>query len=237
LTTGGRDATGTNDEQICSHVNQTAHLTRAQVEKLISLAVHTYGDIIEQSEDSARWTDTGLLGINFLDGILESKVPEHRPNPLRAGSCWLARDGSILEFLGTLAIPDGPSLMFRRWLGFMGTHIGSILQLAGDTPSLGAGSELILTYAEVWSSAISTRVILESDDSFPRLDKATKRKVVRKFNQLSPLLGPHVPRSQSPAEKIVDWLKDIGLDEGAYEIFTDGGWKDHTPWLTNCFYG
>ena len=31
--------------------------------------------------------------------------------------------------------------------------------------------------------------------------------------------------------------KKFGLDEGAYEIFTDGGWKDHTPWLTHCFYG
>ena len=43
LTTGGRDATGTNEKQICSHVNQSVLLTRAQVAKLTFLPVHTYG--------------------------------------------------------------------------------------------------------------------------------------------------------------------------------------------------
>ncbi len=37
LTTGGRDATGTNDEQLNSHVNQMTILRHKQVRKLRSL--------------------------------------------------------------------------------------------------------------------------------------------------------------------------------------------------------
>jgi hypothetical protein len=35
----------------------------------------------------------------------------------------------------------------------------------------------------------------------------------------------------------VAWLKNNGFAENSYEIFTDGAWKDHTPWLEHCFHG
>ena len=109
-----------------------------------------------------------------MDHVLEHRTPEHRPITLRAGSCWTARDGTILEFLGTLAVSDGPPLMFRRWVGLTGIHIGATLHLAGDTPSLGAGTDLLLTYADVWPLHTALRVILESDDTHPRLDNASE---------------------------------------------------------------
>jgi hypothetical protein len=35
----------------------------------------------------------------------------------------------------------------------------------------------------------------------------------------------------------VEWLRHNDFAEGQYEIFTDGAWKDHTPWLQHCFHG
>ena len=88
LTTGGIDPAGTHEDQLNSLQNQTTTLRHHQVRKLTSLAIQTYGDLLEQTETSSRWSDTGLLGVNFLDHLLEPRIPEHRQVSLRPGSCW-----------------------------------------------------------------------------------------------------------------------------------------------------
>ena len=49
LTTGGNDPTGSHEEQLCSHVNQSTFLRQHQVSRLTNLSVRTYGDLLEQS--------------------------------------------------------------------------------------------------------------------------------------------------------------------------------------------
>ena len=149
LTIGGRDAVGTHEEQLNSHINQAGVIRQKQVRKLVSLSVHTYGDLLEQTEESSTWTDTGRLGLNFLDQLLEQRAPTHRPTVLRAGSCWTAQDGSILEFMGRLAQTTGPDLMCRRWICPEGDRPGATVRLSEDTPALGAGSQLLLNYQDI----------------------------------------------------------------------------------------
>ena len=115
LTTGGRDPTGTIVEQLNSHANQNQVLGYQQVRKLTGLSIHTYGDLLEQREASSRWTDTGLLGLNFIDELLEARQPEHNPIALRAGAAWTMQEGTILEFIGWLAVADGPKLIHTQW--------------------------------------------------------------------------------------------------------------------------
>ena len=54
LTTGGRDPTGTMEEQLNSYANQNQVLGYQQVRKLTSLSIHTYGDLLEQTEATLR---------------------------------------------------------------------------------------------------------------------------------------------------------------------------------------
>ena len=108
MTIGGKDPSGTHEQQLNSHTNQGTILDRAQVDTLMSCSIHTYGDLIEQREDCSRWTDTAALSLDFLNILLEDRQLDHRPTVLRAGSCWTTADGSILEYLGRLAKPDGP---------------------------------------------------------------------------------------------------------------------------------
>jgi hypothetical protein len=201
------------------------------------MSIHTYGDLLEQDAESSRWTDTGLLGLNHLDQLLETRLPEHRPITLRPGTCWTVADGSVLEYIGKLAVAEGPELMFKRWTSTAGQRIGSTLRLAEDSAPLGAGTELLLRYEDVWPNTTATRAILSSDASRPRGTKGIERTLVREFTQLAPSLDTAPPKVRTRAEDIVEWLRDNGLEEGAYEIFTDGSWKDHTPWLQRLFHG
>jgi hypothetical protein len=188
LTTGGRDPTGTLEEQINSHINQR-RFRPVQVRELTSMSIHTYGDLLEQDAESSRWTDTGLLGLNHLDQLLETRLPEHRPITLRPGTCWTVADGSVLEYIGKLAVAEGPELMFKRWTSTAGQRIGSTLRLAEDSAPLGAGTELLLRYEDVWPNPTATRAILASDASRPRGTKGIERTLVREFTQLAPALN------------------------------------------------
>ena len=215
LTIGGKDPTGTHEEQISTYENQSSgRLRPKQVRRLVSLGIHTFGDLLEQSETASHWTDTGLLELNFLDLTLETRNSAHVPTRLRAGTCWTMRDGTILEFIGTLADPDGPPLMFKRWICPAGERIGAKLSLSEDTPSLGAGSDLILFYHEVWPELLATRAIIEIYDSSPRKDKGITRTLVREFRQLSPSTIDTSPLERTPAQHIATWLMDNGFLEG-----------------------
>jgi hypothetical protein len=125
--------------------------------------------------------------------------------------------------------------MFKRWVCPLGIRLGATLHLAADSSALGAGTDLLLRYEDVWPTQISTRAVLETDEQSPR--KSNERKLVREFQQLSPSQVPTPIKTVTPAEEIVQWLKDNGLDEGGYEIFTDGSWTDRTPWLQHMFHG
>ena len=89
-------------------------------------------------------------------------------------------DGTILELLGTLADPEGPPLMFKRWIchpDTLGVRLGSEVPLSIDTPSLGAGTDLTLHYHDVRPDQLATRAILESDDFSPRGSQGIVKKV------------------------------------------------------------
>ena len=66
--------------------------------------------------------------------------------------------------------------------------------------------------------------------------KESSKKLVREVLQLSPATIDSLSGVRTPTQHIVQWLRTNGLAEGEYEIFTDGGWKDNTPFLTHCFY-
>ena len=72
----------------------------------------------------------------------QTRPPQKKPKTMQ--------DGTILEFIGWLAASDGPKLMFRRWVCTSEERMNSILQLGNDSASLGAGTELVLAYEEVW---------------------------------------------------------------------------------------
>jgi hypothetical protein len=146
-------------------------------------------------------------------------------------------DGSILEYLGRLEAAEGPPHMFRRWICPPGARPGATLHLCETTPARGAGSDLLLNYDDVWPLAQATRAILRQDVSHPRKQKDTTRTLVREFPQLAPLAATATAYTQTPAEEIVFWLRENDFTEGEFEIFTDGSWKDDTPWLHHCFHG
>ena len=98
----------------------------------------------------------------------------------------MAPDGSILEYIGSLAKSEGPSLMFRRWNCPQGARPGAVLTLSEDTPARGAGTDLLLSYHDVWPGPTAVRVFLERDDSSPRGTKGITRRLVREVTQLSP---------------------------------------------------
>jgi hypothetical protein len=129
----------------------------------------------------------------------------------------------------------GSVLLLKTKSRCLGIRSGATLLLAEDSIALGAGTDLLLRYEDVWPRELSTRAILETDEHSPR--KFNERKLVREFQQLSPSQAPTPTKITTPAEEIVQWLKDNGLDEGAYEIFTDGSWTDQTPWLQHLFHG
>ena len=188
------------------------------------MSVLTYGDLLEQTELTSKWTDTGLLGVNFLDQILEAREPSHRPITLRAGSCWTMEDGNVLEYIGALAEPEGPPLMFKRWICPAGERLGATLHLSEDTPSLGAGTDLLMHYDDAWPTNLVTRAILVADDSFPSGSKGTERTLLREFSHLRPSSLPSPTLVVTPAQNIVAWLRSNQFEEGSYEIFTDGAW-------------
>ena len=169
-----------------------------------------------------RWTDTGLLDLNFLDPLLANRTPDNCPPVLRAGACWSMPDGSILEYLGRLEAAEGPPHMFRRWICPPGSRPGATLHLCETTPARGAGSDLLLHYDDVWPLAQATRAILRQDDSHPRKQKDATRTLVREFPQLAPLAATVTAYTQTPAEEIVFWLSENDFTEGEFEIFTDG---------------
>jgi hypothetical protein len=41
----------------------------------------------------------------------------------------------------------------------------------------------------------------------------------------------------SPAEGVAKWLSDNQILPGEFEMFTDGSWKDNTPWMQHIFHG
>jgi hypothetical protein len=151
--------------------------------------------------------------------------------------------------------------MFRRWVTAEDPRSGKYLKLSEDTPARGAGTDLLLTYRDVWPGPIATRVFVEKDSTEPRGKKGIQRQIIRETSQLSPVLSgqpasshqldpapahpspghpehPDQPgHPDSPVEQVARWLKENDIAEGQYEIFTDGSWKNNTPWLQNIFYG
>jgi hypothetical protein len=111
--------------------------------------------------------------------------------------------------------------MFKRWTSDAAHRLGATFHLSEDSAALGAGTNLVLHYHEVWRTEVATCAILELDDSYPRNNKGITRRLVREFSQLNPVTST-LNSAQLPADRIVDWLKNNGFAEGAYEIFTDG---------------
>ena len=86
LTLGGKDPTGTHEEQLNNHNNRAPGnpvIRPHQDKKLASLAIHTFGDLLEQTSDSSRWIDTTREGLHFLTPLLANRTPTHLPNVLR----------------------------------------------------------------------------------------------------------------------------------------------------------
>ena len=127
--------------------------------------------------------------------------------------------------------------MFRRWIAPAGVRSGATLTLSQDTPARGAGTELLLSYADVWPGRTAIRAIIERDDSFPRGDKSISRRLVMEYSQLAPTLESRPATTTSPAEGIAKWLADNQIQPGEFEMFTDGSWKDNTPWMQHIFHG
>ena len=124
------------------------------------------------------------------------------------------QDGSILEYIGRLAQAEGLHLMYKRWICPEGVRLGATVRLSEDTPALGAGTELLLNYADIWPGVTATRAILERDDTHPRGDKDVTRTLRREWTQLAPSLNPSPSLIVTPAERIVAWLREHGMDEG-----------------------
>ena len=136
------------------------------------------------------------------------------------------QDGSILKYIGRLAQAEGPHLMCKRWICPEGVRLGATV-----------GTKLLLNYVDIWPGVTATRAILERYDTHPRGDKKVTRTLRREWTQLAPSLNQSPSLIVTPAERIVAWLREHGMEEGGYEMFTDGSWKDHTPWLQHCFHG
>ena len=146
-----------------------------------------------QTAEASRLIDTTREGLHFLTPLLVDRIPEHLPNVLRADTCWTAPDGSILEYIGSLAKTEGPSLMFRRWDCPQGARPGAVLTLSEDTPARGAGTDLLLNYHDVWPGPTAVRVFLERDDSPPGVPRASQDAwCVKSPNCLQPQSPEHL---------------------------------------------
>ena len=55
--------------------------------------------------------------------------------------------------------------MFRSWDSPSPIAIGSCVHLSPRSPSRGAGTDLLLSYEEVWPGTLAQRIILDPEES------------------------------------------------------------------------
>jgi hypothetical protein len=111
---GGLETTNTTQEQILDHNTTSTRadskkiLTSQNINTLMKLNIHTFGDIINLKDNTNQWFDEitlTKLGLKCLyQWTLIKKVPIGL-TLLRQQSCWIRLEhNDIIEYLGQIAM-------------------------------------------------------------------------------------------------------------------------------------
>ena len=112
--------------------------------------------------------------------------------------------------------------MFRAWDSASPIETGSCVHLSPRSPSRGAGTDLLLSYEEVWPGTLAQSIILGSEESV--LDGNTPtiaHCVLAMYTQLSPTLAAPPPTNPAILD-IVQQAQNLGIHPGEFDIYTDG---------------
>ena len=127
--------------------------------------------------------------------------------------------------------------MIRAWDSPIAIQTGTCVHLSPRTPSRGCGTNLLLSYHDLWPGPLAQRVILDPEESvLDGLIPTIAHNVVAIYDQLAPTLLPPPPANQT-IEHIIQQAQDLNLTPGTFDIYTDGSWKDNTNWLQRVLHG
>jgi hypothetical protein len=124
----------------------------------MKLNIHTFGDIINLKDNTNQWFDEITLTKLGLKCLYQWTLIKKAPvglTLLRQQSCWIRLEhNDIIEYLGQIAIKGTKKLglMFRKWVTTKeeSINMANKVQLSSETPSMLAGTGLVLNYREVW---------------------------------------------------------------------------------------
>jgi hypothetical protein len=252
LAMGGTDVTGTTQEQILTYnarskgtSTQTSWTTQ-NINMLEKLNVHTVGDILTNADNRNKWFDEQTLnelGLSFLNTWIGTRTAPSGPTLLRQQSCWLRPEhNDILEYLGQTPLPgtNKLGLMFRKWDVMKQENIleAKKVQLSTETPSMLAGTNLILNYRQVWPKGTPAQRCILSEDQLSS-NKQIIRFIRHKYTVSQPVVGNvrYIVQPNSTLSPILQMMKQMNFTSNGYKIYTDGGWSNQTDTLCELLYG
>ena len=133
--------------------------------------------------------------------------------------------------------------MFRQWNTIKTKSIlkAKKVQLSVETPSMLAGTKLILSYREVWPQGALTalRCILSEDQYNPSSNNQITRFVKHIYPVSLPRVGTvkHIAQPISTISEILVEMIKKNFTANGYKIYTDGGWNNQTNTIYELLYG
>jgi len=254
LAMGGTSVIGSTQDEILSTFNTKKRLltnivfTNPQIKLLIQLRIQTIGDLLIESTEGRCWMPAEVLSqmkISFLLPWLKNVSIPNGPILLGQQTCWLDnKKKRILEYLGRVT-DSSRCLMFREWIPVnseLPISCSTLLKLSEATPSKVAGTDLTLTYEEVWPvvQLQAVKCILTSDQTYILNDQLTITRKVKNLSTTSkPYLGSvkDIINSTSTLDIATSDMRKRDFQQGNFTIYTDGSHRDNTPFIHKTLYG
>ena len=150
-----------------------------------------------------------------------------------------------MEYLGQVLEnkEDTPRLIFRKWIPIKDEQIQNTktVKLCPTSYSRLAGTDIVLTYAEVWEEQEVARCILNKEEFVidENLNEYIKRKVLYRAFATPPRLGTmdDILPKQSTLIEVEQEMQSKYFRTNEYTMFTDGSYTDNTDFITATFYG
>jgi hypothetical protein len=258
---GGRNSMESYQEPIITYLSKAMTtekgckiLNSKNIHRLETLDIKTYGDLVEETPTPNRkkWIHMKRgLGLKFLNEIMVTGI-RHKPLPtgerlLRVNTCWESvKHNAVMEYLGQVlgSNEDIPKLIFRKWIPIKKSdqiQNTRVVKLCPTSYSRLAGTDIVLTYAEVWEEQEVARCILDKEEFV--IDENSKeyieRKVLYRAFAMPPRLGTmdDILPKQSTLLAVEKEMQNKGFRINGYTMFTDGSYTDNTDFITATFYG